>query len=148
MSINVNRIPTDDLLIKYFFIAGLDSNNIIDTQNFLNIKNISDNHKLTPNILTLFPSFEKNNIYIDKNILLRHCFPNGFYLKNCNQFPLPEHFSFELSNYPLRGKAKKLYFTCLSFYESIENYKIFNIIQKRGINYLDIKIYNIRFYTH
>ena len=135
MSIYIKNIPTENLLIKYFFILGLDSSNILDTKYFANIKNISDSHKLKPSILSFFPSFPKDNIYFDENMLLRHCFPNGFYLKKCNQFPFPEHFCFELSNYPLNNNQSKLYFTCLSFYEPIENYNLFKIIQEKGIEY-------------
>lgn len=129
------KIPTENLLIKYFFILGIDSENILNTKNFANIKDISDSHKLKPSILSLFPSFPKNTIYIDQNILLRHCFPNGFYIKKYNKFPLPEHFSFELNNYPLKNQQKKIYFTCLSFYEPIENYNIFKITLDKGIEY-------------
>ena len=101
MSLSNKSIQTDDLLIKQFFIIGLDSDKILDSNFFLNIKNISDSHKLTPSVLSLFPSLPKSSTYIDENLLLRHCFPNGFYLKKFSQFPLPEHFSFELSNFPL-----------------------------------------------
>ena len=129
------KIPTENLLIKYFFILGIDSENILNTKNFANIKDISDSHKLKPSILSLFPSFPKNTVYVDQNILLRHCFPNGFYIKKYNKFPLPEHFSFELNNYPLKNQQKKIYFTCLSFYEPIENYNIFKIMLDKGIEY-------------
>ena len=135
MSKYINNIPTENLLIKNFFILGLDSDNILDTKNFANLKNISDSHKLKPSVLSFFPSFPKNNIYINENILLRHCFPNGFYIKKYNQFPLPEHFCFELNNYPLYKQQSKLYFTCLSFYEPIENYNLYKIIQDKGIEY-------------
>ena len=134
MSKHIN-IPTENLLIKNFFILGIDSDNILDTKNFANLKTISDTHKLKPSILSFFPSFPKNNIYVNENILLRHCFPNGFYIKKYNQFPLPEHFSFELDNYPLYNEQSKLYFTCLSFYEPIDNYNLFKITQDKGIEY-------------
>ena len=126
---------TDDLLIKHFFILGIDTDKIIDTNYFSNIKSISESHKLTPSILSLFPTFPKNSIYIDQNILLHHCFPNGFYIKKFNQFPFPEHFTFELSNFPLNNKQPSLYFTCLSFYEPIENYNLFKIIHDKGVKF-------------
>ena len=129
------KLPTENSLIKYFFILGIDSDYILDTNKFANIKNISDSHKLKPSILSLFPSFSKDNVYIDQNMLLRHCFPNGFYIKQYNKFPLPEHFSFVLNNYPLKSQQKNLYFTCLSFYEPIENYNLFKITLDKGIDY-------------
>ena len=135
MSYLIKNPLTDDLLIKHFFILGIDTDKIIDTNYFSNIKNISDSHKLTPSILSFFPSFPKNSIYIDKNILLHHCFPNGFYIKKFNQFPFPEHFTFELSNFPLNNKQSSLYFTCLSFYEPIENYNLFKIIHDKGAKF-------------
>ena len=135
MSKYIKNIPTENLLIKNFFILGLDSDNILDIKSFANIKNISDSHKLKPSILSFFPSFPKNNIYVDENILLRHCFPNGFYIKKFNRFPLPEHFSFELNNYPLKSQQSKLFFTCLSFYEPIDNYNIFKTIYDKGIEF-------------
>ena len=137
MSLSNKSIQTDDLLIKQFFIIGLDSDKILDSNFFLNIKNISDSHKLTPSVLSLFPSLPKSSTYIDENLLLRHCFPNGFYLKKFSQFPLPEHFSFELNNFPLYQKNPNLYFTCLSFYEPIENYNLFKIINDKGIKYAE-----------
>ena len=135
MSYLIKNPLTDDLLIKHFFILGIDTDKIIDTNYFSNIKNISDSHKLTPSILSFFPSFPKNSIYIDKNILLHHCFPNGFYIKKFDQFPFPEHFTFELSNFPLNNKQSSLYFTCLSFYEPIENYNLFKIIHDKGAKF-------------
>ena len=135
MSYLIKNPLTDDLLIKHFFILGIDTDKIIDTNYFSNIKNISDSHKLTPSILSFFPSFPKNSIYIDKNILLHHCFPNGFYIKKFNQFPFPEHFTFELSNFPFNNKQSSLYFTCLSFYEPIENYNLFKIIHDKGAKF-------------
>lgn len=135
MSFFIKNIPTDDLLIKHFFILGIDTDKILDKNYFSNIKNISDSHKLTPSILSLFPSFPKNSIYIDESLLLHHCFPNGFYIKKFNQFPFPEHFSFELSNFPLNNRQSSLYFTCLSFYEPIENYNLFKIIHDKGVKF-------------
>ena len=137
MSKNIKKIPTEDLLIKHFFILGIESDKILDTKYFANIKNLSDSHKLQPSILSSFPSFPKNNIYINENILLRHCFPNGFYIKHYNRFPLPEHFCFELNNYPLNSQHSKLYFTCLSFYEPIENYSIFKLAYDKGVEYVE-----------
>ena len=135
MSKYFKNIPTENLLIKNFFILGIDSDCILDTKYFANLKNMSDSHKLKPSVLSFFPSFPKNNIYVNENILLRHCFPNGFYLQKYNQFPLPQHFAFELNNYPLKSQYSKLYFTCLSFYEPIENYNLFKIIHDKGIEY-------------
>ena len=135
MSYLIKNPLTDDLLVKDFFILGIDTDKIIDTNYFSNIKNISDSHKLTPSILSFFPSFPKNSIYIDESLLLHHCFPNGFYIKKFNQFPFPEHFTFELSNFPLNNKQSSLYFTCLSFYEPIENYNLFKIIHDKGAKF-------------
>ena len=132
---NIKNIPTENLLIKNFFVLGIDSDKILDTNYFANIKSISDTHKLKPSVLSIFPSFQNNNIYINENMLLRHCFPNGFYIKKYSQFPLPEHFCFELNNYPLNSRQSKLYFTCLSFYEPIDNYNLFKIIHDKGIDY-------------
>ena len=137
MSSFIKNTYTDDLLIKQFFILGLDTDKILDSKYFSNIKYYSDSHQLTPSVLSLFPSFPNNSIYIDENILLHHCFPNGFYIKKFSKFPEPEHFSFELSNFPLNKKQSSLYFTCLSFYEPIENYNLFKIIYDRGIKYAE-----------
>ena len=104
MSLIIKNIPNEVSLIKHFFILGIDPAIILDSKYFTNIKNISDSHKLTPSVLSLFPSFPKNNINIDKNVLLHHCFPNGFYIKQFSQFPQPEHFTFELNNFPLISK--------------------------------------------
>ena len=137
MSSFIKNTYTDDLLIKQFFILGLDTDKILDSKYFSNIKYYSDSHQLTPSVLSLFPSFPNNSIYVDENILLHHCFPNGFYIKKFSKFPEPEHFSFELSNFPLYKRQSSLYFTCLSFYEPIENYNLFKIIYDRGIKYAE-----------
>ena len=65
MSLIIKNIPTEESLIKHFFILGIDPAIILDSKYFTNIKNISDSHKLTPSVLSLFPSFPKNNINID-----------------------------------------------------------------------------------
>ena len=137
MSDFIKNSYMDDLLIKHFFILGIDSDKILDSQSFINIKKISDSHKLIPSILSFFPSFPKSSINIDPNILLHHCFPNGFYIKKFSQFPQPEHFFFSLSNIPLISKQSTLYFTCLSFYEPIENYNLFKIIHDKGTNFAE-----------
>ena len=90
----IKNSPIDDSLIKHFFILGINSDKILDSNYFANIKNISDSHKLIPSILSFFPSFPKTSINIDPNVLLHHCFPNGFYIKKFPQFPQPEHFFF------------------------------------------------------
>ena len=133
MSDFIKNSYMDDLLIKHFFILGIDSDKILDSQSFINIKKISDSHKLIPSILSFFPSFPKSSINIDPNILLHHCFPNGFYIKKFPQFPQPEHFFFSLSNIPLKSKQSTLYFTCLSFYEPIENYNLFNFLSNDNL---------------
>ena len=137
MSSFIKNTYTDDLLIKQFFILGLDTDKILDSKYFSNIKYYSDSHQLIPSILSLFPSFPNNSIYVDENILLHHCFPNGFYIKKFSKFPEPEYFSFELNNFPLNKRQSSLYFTCLSFYEPIENYNLFKIIYDRGIKYAE-----------
>ena len=133
----IKNSPIDDSLIKHFFILGINSDKILDSNDFANIKNISDSHKLIPSILSFFPSFPKTSINIDPNVLLHHCFPNGFYIKKFPQFPQPEHFFFSLSNLPLISKQSTLFFTCLSFYEPIENYNLFKIIHDKGINFAE-----------
>ena len=137
MSNFIKTFSIDDLLIKHFFILGIDTDKILDSKYFINIKNISDSHKLIPTVLSLFPSFPKTYINIDENVLLHHCFPNGFYIKQFSQFPKPEHFCFELGNLPLINKQSPLYFTCLSFYEPIENYNLFKITHDKGINFAE-----------
>ena len=137
MSHFIKNSPTDDSLIKHFFILGIDTDKILDSKYFVNIKNISDSHKLIPSVLSLFPSFPKNFVNIDENVLLHHCFPNGFYIKQFSQFPKPQHFFFKLDNLPLSNKQSSLYFTCLSFYEPIENYNLFKITHDKGINFAE-----------
>ena len=52
MSTCFKKIPTENLLIKHFFILGIDSDKILDSKYFENIKNISDSHKLKPSVLS------------------------------------------------------------------------------------------------
>ena len=110
----------NNFLIQNFFIIGLGTDLTFDESFYNNIKTINQFEKLSPKILSKFPIYDYPN-QISNNIIIRHCFPNGFYIKNAIDKPQIEQFYFALDNltnefYP------KIYFTCLLFYECVEKY--------------------------
>ncbi len=110
----------NNFLIQNFFIIGLGTDLAFDESLYNNIKTINQYEKFAPTILSKFPIYDYTNP-ISNNIIIRHCFPNGFYIRNSIEKPQIEHFYFALDNltnefYP------KIYFTCLLFYECLEKY--------------------------
>ena len=104
-----------DNLIKNFYIFGVEPEDI-------NIPELEKNYDkkdyLQIKLLSKFPPIESEKYpIIDPNIIISHCFPNGFYLKT-SQKPIDEceFFHFNLKNlYQISSQDKILYFTCCKF---------------------------------
>ena len=110
----------NNFLIQNFFIIGLGSDLTFDEAFYNNIKTMNQNEKFAPTILSKFPIIDYPN-QISNQIIIRHCFPNGFYIKNAIDKPQIEQFYFALDNLT-NETYPKIYFTCLLFYESVEKY--------------------------
>ena len=109
-----------NFLIQNFFIIGLEPEITFNDSFYQNIKIINQYEKLVPKILSKFPDCENFN-QISNDIIIRHCFPNGFFIKNSIEKPESEKFYFSLDNlsneiYP------KIYYTCFLFYENAKKY--------------------------
>ena len=109
-----------NFLIQNFFIIGLEPEITFNDSFYQNIKIINQYEKLVPKILSKFPDYENFN-QISNDIIIRHCFPNGFFIKNSIEKPESEKFYFSLDNlsneiYP------KIYYTCFLFYENAKKY--------------------------
>ena len=124
-------------LIQNFYIIGLPPEDIIQLYNS-NDNIISENlndflpQKLIPKIITKFPPIENYNSVFDE-IVIEQCFPNGFEIV---EFPKKEEpksiiFSFELDNTIFKYITNyqflysKIHFTCLEFFEKIDDYNLF-----------------------
>ena len=111
--------------IEYFYVFGANEK-IVRKEEFYTNKYFTIPGYLNSQLLSKFPPFEKSNSNIDEKVLMDHCFPNGFNLykmEKPNDFPKNECFHFSLDNLNSLGEDdKKIYFTCLLFYESLTTY--------------------------
>lgn len=125
-------------LIEYFYSIGI-SPETIKKSEYYKENNFQKPEFLKPEVLNKFPPVKKPNSEIEPNIIISHCFPNGFKLVESTIRPEDEFFHFCLDNTPSRHtKNKYIYYTCLLFYESLITY--YNI--QKLIN-LDTKNANI-----
>ena len=117
-------------LLQYFYVIGLD-NKTTSKMSFYKNSNLT----LKPKITTKYPNINLPYLNIPNEIIISHCFPNGFKLleKNNNNIPQSEYFFFSIDNpNPLEEnnnfRHEKIHFSCLLFYEDIKTYyKIFSM---------------------
>ena len=111
--------------IEYFYVFGA-KETTVRNENFYQKSLFTEPGYLTMQLLSKFPPFEKPNSNIDENVIMNHCFPTGYNLyiiEDPNQFPKHECFHFSLDNLNSIGdNDKKIYFTCLLFYEPLSLY--------------------------
>ena len=108
--------------LEYFYIFGINEK-IVRKEEFYTKKLFTDDKNIRMQLISKFPPFEKPNSNIDENVIMSHCFPEGFTFKNQNDFPKHEGFHFSLDNLNSLGiDDKKIYFTCLLFYEALSTY--------------------------
>ena len=115
-----------ETLFQYFYIFGVEPDSI-------NAEDLSkDTEYLLPNflkedLLTKYPPFERSQSDIDSNIVMSHCFPNGYCLIKKNKNPEDEYFFFSIDNiFGLTPENKKLYFVCVIIYEPMKSYLSLN----------------------
>ena len=125
-------------LIQNFYIIGLAQEDIFPNTNkkegskdSIDIFSSNIEMELPPKIISKFPPNNSNHNSIPDEIVIDHCFPNGFKMikldkiDGSNSF---RHFWFELDNlkyaYLTNHKSlySKIYFTCLNFKESLQDY--------------------------
>ena len=120
-------------LIQNFYVLGLCPDRFFQVQEdgkgiFLNIVKCPK-MELTAEIISKFPPENGNYNSIKDEMVLAHCFPNGFKVLQEKEEKKPcSHFEFHLDNILFNNNEEeknvynKIYFTCLEIYESLELY--------------------------
>ena len=133
------EIPINNQLIQHFYIIGLDKNDIFSDK----IYNEPLSKNIEPKIITKFPELSYSYNNLPDSLILKHCFPIGFFgieLKYKSK-PSSNIFYFSLENIPVNNlnndMYKKIHFTCFEFYESLDNYyeiykKKLNLLKKEN----------------
>ena len=113
---------------------------------------IEDIPKLTPKILIKFSNIKNSINTILDDLVVVHCFPNGFLkiLKKAKEEAQPNFFQFEIHNISQNYENEeqknnsKIYFACLEIGESISNY----VQQKKEIINLIFKYKSKKFFLY
>ena len=120
-------------LIQNFYILGLSPSTFFQQKEeskgfFLNIFKDTTT-ELTPEVISKFPPENGNYNSAKDEVVLAHCFPHGLRILTIpEEKKAPTFFEFHLDNilfnYGEEDKKlySKIYFTCLTFYESLELY--------------------------
>ena len=128
-------------LIQNFYILGLSPSKFfkIGEDNKGSFLNIFKDPKieLIPEVISKFPPENGNYNSCKDEVVLAHCFPHGLNILQTTEEKMPcSYFEFHLDNllfnYNEEDKKiySKIYFTCLTIYESLEQY---NILKKEII---------------
>ena len=119
-----------ETLFQYFYIFGVEPDSINTEDLSKNTKYLQSNF-LKVDLLAKYPPFERSQSDIEPNIVMSHCFPNGYSLIKKNKKPEDEYFFFSIDNiFDLTPENKKLYFVSVIIYEPIESY--LNLNKKCG----------------
>ena len=87
----------EDTLFQYFYIFGIDPE-FIDIYEFYDNNNFFEKDFVKPQLISIFPPFNRTQSNIDTNVILAHCFPCGFTFLVSKTQPEDEYFSFNLNN--------------------------------------------------
>ena len=136
-------------LYQQFFVVGLDPR-IMSSINDFDLKSLKEPYS-SPKVISKYPNINLPYLIIPDELIASHSFPLGVineiidYIDN-NDLIAKENktksFLFSLENMSPQVKAyslrtKKIYYSCLLFYENIENYR--NCIEQRK-NYKALNI--------
>ena len=121
-------------MYQQFFVISIDPK-IMYNINELDLKNVPEPLSI-PKVISKYPNIDLPYLIIPDNIIASHCFPQGiinsivdYESKNIKEKEkITENFIFSLENMHPETKISslkinKVYFTCLLFYEDIENYR-------------------------
>ena len=134
-------------LIQNFYVLGLSPSKFFQIGEdgkgvFLNVIK-EPKIELTPEVISKFPPENGNYNSAKDDIVIAHCFPHGLKALQTHEIKLPyDCFEFHLDNilfnYNEEDKRlySKIYFTCLTFYESLE---IYNKYKNEIITFLSDK---------
>ena len=127
--LNTNLSEHKYNLYQQFFIVGIDPKIMLNIDK-IDLQSIPEPY-ISPKIISKYPPNDLYYINIPDNIIASHCFPQGILNSiidyNESNIKYKTDFVFSLENqYPEDKKSslrtKRLYFTCLLFYENIKNY--------------------------
>ena len=121
----LTEISTENNLIQQFYEIGADNEIVFCERYYQNVlKFYNQNANIKPNIISKFPNVNSTLVNIPNDVIISHCFPNGFYAKFCkDEPPIGEKFFFCVDNFPRNSNYPKVYFSCFLFYESLEVYR-------------------------
>ena len=121
-------------LYQQFFVISIDPK-IMYNINELDLKNVPEPLSI-PKVISKYPNIDLPYLIIPDIIIASHCFPQGIISSIVDYEPknlkekrkVTENFIFSLENmYPETKisslKINKVYFTCLLFYEDIEDFR-------------------------
>ena len=128
------ELNTENNLIQHFYEIGADNEIVFCEKYYQNpLRYFNQNDHIQPIIISKFPNTMHSLVNIPDDTIIRHCFPNGFYIKyEQNTHPTPNTFFFELDNFPINPNFPKIFFSCYLFYESLEVYRKI-ILKKKQI---------------
>ena len=139
-------------LYQQFFIVGIDPK-IMFNINKIEIKTIPEPY-ISPKIISKFPPNDLYYLNIPDNIISSHCFPKGVLdsIIDYNEsnyearLKFQTNFVFSLENqYPEEKQSSlrinRVYFSCLLFYENVENYHECVEYKKKILNN-NVDLYN------
>ena len=120
---------------QQFFVISIDPK-IMSSINYYELKNLQEPYS-SPKVISKYPNTDLPYLIIPDSIIASHCFPQGiineiFEYENENDLltkeKKTENFIFCLENMSPEIKSEslrtnKVYYTCLLFYENIENYR-------------------------
>ena len=124
-----NLMTMKNNLIQNFYIIGLSQEDLFSNSESkegspnknIDIFDAKSEIELTPKIITKFPPTDSNHNSIPNEIIIDHCFPNGFKMIKSQKKELSNnfnHFYFVLDNLKYnyleeyKSIYSKIYFTC------------------------------------
>lgn len=131
-------------LYQQFYVVGIDPK-LMYTINESELKTLPE-PLVIPKVISKYPSTDLPYLNVPDTIIASHCFPFGIVNSMLDyeekdleeKEKITENFIFSIDNQSTEDKTSslrtnKIYFTCLLFYENIENYR--NCINQRKTYY-------------
>ena len=111
-------------LYQTFYIIGINDETVMQSDFIYQEPN---SFQPVPSIISKFPPTTQPYNFINDNLVIMHCFPQGCNLLiNAQPQDKSQFFTFQLDNIPFTKansyKCEKIYFNCLLFYEPLYQY--------------------------
>lgn len=112
-------------LYQTFYIIGLDNDLAMSSEPLYRNPHI---FSAVPTIISKYPQIKESYNLIPDNLVILHCFPQGYRILDNEPEFKTAFYTFRLENLPFinvdNQKYAKMYFSCLLFYESLYDYYI------------------------